>query len=58
MKRIGLMISTLNSGGAERVVAHLSHILGEIYDVRVILFETTYMEYQCGGKIHDLNYQL
>ena len=55
MKRVGLMISTLNSGGAERVVSHLSHILGEAYDVRVILFEDTYVEYTCGGTIHNLD---
>lgn len=55
MKRIGLLISTMNSGGAERVVSHLSHILSEKYDVRVILFEDTHMEYECGGTLHNLN---
>jgi glycosyltransferase involved in cell wall biosynthesis len=55
MKHIGLMISALNSGGAERVVAHLSHILSELYDVHVILFEDTYMEYECGGTVHSLD---
>lgn len=55
MKRIGLFISTLNSGGAERVVSHLSNILSKNYDVHVILFEDTYMEYPCGGKVHSLD---
>lgn len=55
MKNIGLLIYALNSGGAERVVAHLSHILSERYNVHVILFEDTYMEYECGGTIHSLN---
>ena len=55
MKRIGLMISTLNSGGAERVVSHLTHILSEVYDVHLILFEDTYMEYSCAGKLHNLD---
>lgn len=55
LKKIGLMISTLNSGGAERVVAHLSHILQEKYDVHVILFEDTYLEYECGGTLHSLD---
>lgn len=55
MKKIGLLISTMNSGGAERVVAHLSHILSEKYDVYVILFEDTYMEYACGGTVFNLD---
>lgn len=54
-QHIGLMISTLNSGGAERVVSHLSHILSETYHVHVILFEDTYIEYECGGVMHSLN---
>lgn len=54
-KHIGLMIGALNSGGAERVVAHLSHILSEAYHVHVILFEDTHIEYECGGVIHNLN---
>lgn len=48
-KHIGLMIGALNSGGAERVVAHLSHILSDAYHVHVILFEDTHIEYECGG---------
>ena len=55
MKKIGLLISTMNSAGAERVVSHLSHILSKDYDVHVILFEDTHMEYECGGTIHNLN---
>ena len=55
MKSIGLLISTMNSGGAERVVSHLSHILSKDYDVHVILFEDTFMEYACGGTVHSLN---
>ena len=55
MKKIGLLISAMNSGGAERVVSHLTRILGEKYDVHLILFEDTYMEYECAGTIHVLN---
>lgn len=54
-KHIGLMIGALNSGGAERVVSHLSHILSETYHVHVILFEDTHIEYECGGVMHTLN---
>jgi len=55
MKKIGLLVSAMNSGGAERVVSHLTHILGEKYEVHLILFEDTYMEYECAGTIHNLN---
>lgn len=54
-KKIGLLIDTMNSGGAQRVVSHLSDILGERYDVHVILFTNKYTEYQCGGIMHYLN---
>ena len=52
---VSLLIGALNSGGAERVVSHLSHILSKDYDVHVILFEDTVMEYECGGVLHNLN---
>ena len=55
MKKIGLLISAMNSGGAERVVSHLTRILGEKYEVHLILFEDTYMEYECAGTLHILN---
>lgn len=55
MKKIGLMISSLNSGGAERVVSHLTKILSEVYDVHLILFEDTYLEYDYCGTLHSLN---
>ena len=54
-KKIGLLIDTMNSGGAQRVVSHLSNILGERYDVHVILFTNEYSEYQCQGIMHYLN---
>ena len=54
-KKIALMIGALNSGGAERVVAHLSHALEKQYDVHLILFEDSMVEYDCGGTLHNLN---
>lgn len=54
MKKVGLLISTMNSGGAERVVSHLTRLLGEKYEVHLILFEDTYMEYECAGQLHVL----
>lgn len=50
MKKIGLLVDTMNSGGAQRVVTHLSEILENDYQVHVILFEDTYQEYVCHGK--------
>lgn len=55
MKNIGLLISSLNSGGAERVVSHLSKILSKDFNVFVILFEDTYQEYECGGTVISLD---
>ncbi len=55
MKNIGLLISELNSGGAERVVSRVSKILEEKYNIYVILFENTYMEYDHGGTLVNLD---
>lgn len=53
-KNVGLLIPSMNSGGAERVVSILSSILREDYNIYVILFEDTYKEYKCEGTIIDL----
>ena len=55
MKNIGLLISELNSGGAERVVSRVSKILEGKYNIYVILFEGTYMEYDHGGTLINLD---
>lgn len=55
MKNIGLLISELNSGGAERVVSRLSTILNDEYNVFVILFEDTYIAYEYSGKLINLD---
>lgn len=54
-KKIGLFISTMNNGGAERVVSRLSYILKEDYDIYIILFEDTYMKYECFSKIINMD---
>lgn len=54
--RIGLYITALHGGGAERVVSRLSYILssnGE--DVYVILADKTDMAYDVWGTVVDLN---
>lgn len=55
MKKIGLLIDSMIGAGAQRVVSHLSYILGDRYDVHVIFFEDTYKEYPCGGTIHNMD---
>ena len=55
MKNIGLLVSSLNSGGAERVVSHLSKILSSKYHVFVILFDASLtMDYGYEGKLCNL----
>lgn len=53
-KNIGLLIPSMNSGGAERVVSRLSHILSADYNIFVIMFEDTYMKYDCAGTIINM----
>lgn len=57
MKKVGLLISSLNNGGAERVVSRLSKILSSKFEIFVILFEDTYMSYDYSGKLISLNVQ-
>lgn len=55
MKKIGLLISTLNAGGAERVVSRLSKILSSDYEIYLILFEDTYIKYEYAGTLVNLD---
>lgn len=55
MKKIGLLISELNTGGAERVVSRLSTILCENYEIYLILFEDTYISYDYSGTLVNLD---
>lgn len=53
-KNIGLLIPSINEGGAERVVSRLSHILFDNYNVFVIVFEDTYMKYPISGELINI----
>ena len=55
MEKIALVISSLSSGGGERVVATLSQEFAKNYDVTIILFDCANIDYEYGGKILDLN---
>ena len=54
-KKVGLLISSLNGGGAERVVSRLSTILNSEYDIYLLLFDTKNIKYEYKGKIIDIN---
>jgi glycosyltransferase involved in cell wall biosynthesis len=55
MEKIALVISSLSSGGGERVVATLSQEFAKKYDVTIILFDSANIDYEYGGKILDIN---
>lgn len=54
-KKVGLLISQMNNGGAERVVSRLTNILSEDVDIYLILFEDTFMEYEYSGTLISLD---
>jgi len=53
--KIGLLVSTLSSGGAERVVSRLTYILSEEFDVTVIVFEKTDNMYTIDVPLIDMD---
>ncbi len=55
MKKVGLFISGMNKGGAERVVSRLTNILEDDFEVYLILCEDTYMEYKCRGTLINMD---
>lgn len=54
MKKVGLLISGMNKGGAERVVSRLTKILAEDYKIYLILFEDTFTEYEYDGELINI----
>lgn len=54
MKKIALIISTLQNGGAERVVSNLSLLLQKYYKVTIILFDARSIDYPYSGEIIDI----
>jgi len=51
MKVVGLIISQLNKGGAERVVSRLSKLLSNKYRIFVILYDKTGLSYDVYGQV-------
>lgn len=55
MKKIMLIIPTLNGGGAEKTIANLSYILEKEYKVYTVVFSLEEQMYKCGGEIISLD---
>ena len=51
MKVVGLIISQLNKGGAERVVSRLSKLLSSKYRIFIILYDKTGLSYDVYGQV-------
>lgn len=55
MYRIGLLVTKLNGGGAERTVANLSNVFSDKgHEVHIILFDGENISYPFKGQLHDL----
>lgn len=54
-KRIHLMVPAMYSGGQERVVSRLTSILKETYEIRVVLFDQTIMNYPLECEFYSLD---
>jgi glycosyltransferase involved in cell wall biosynthesis len=53
-KKIGILIPKLTDGGAERVASILSLNLSKDYRCFVMVYDTSHMDYGCGGTLIDL----
>ena len=54
MRKIAIIIPSLNNGGAERTAANLSNSLKDEFDVHLIVFDGKNIAYPFSGKLHDL----
>ena len=52
--KIAFILHSLKSGGAERAVSNLSLAMQKDHDVSVVLFDSTDVGYEHGGKLVDL----
>jgi glycosyltransferase involved in cell wall biosynthesis len=50
-KKIALVISTMQAGGGERVVATLSKEFAKHHEVTIIIFDDKRIDYEYGGKL-------
>jgi glycosyltransferase involved in cell wall biosynthesis len=54
MSKILLLTANLHLGGAQRVLANLSHLLAKQHQVYIGVFDNSEINYQCCGQIVDL----
>lgn len=54
-KCIYLMVPAMYSGGQERVVSRLTSILKDTYDIKVLLFDRTIMDYPLDCEFYSLD---
>lgn len=56
MKNVAIIVSSLNSGGAERTAANISNFLVENYNVHLIVFSADEIKYPYSGKLHVVDF--
>lgn len=55
MKNVAIIITKLNGGGAERCASNLSIELSKIYNVKLIVFDSTNITYPYAGELISLD---
>ncbi|MER2041343.1 glycosyltransferase [Desemzia incerta] len=53
-KNVVLLIPSLKRGGAERVVSRLSKILANDFNLKVVIFDSREIDYECSCEVIDL----
>lgn len=53
-KNLVLLIPSLKRGGAERVVSRLSSLLKKEYNINIVIFDSSQIDYECDAPIFDL----
>lgn len=54
-KKIGILLPSINAGGAERAATRVSSILSDEYEIFVIVFSDKYLKYDFSGTLINLN---
>lgn len=57
-KNLVLLIPQLRHGGAERVVSHLSNLLSEDFNIKIVVFDDTTITYEYSGELISLDIPL
>ncbi len=54
-KKVALIIPDMRGGGSERMVSRLSHMLNDVFDLMVILFDDRDAKYELACDVHCLH---